>query len=93
MIRASDHLHRYCAGWFAVMAQRGSLQALASLPSATTPTLRKKVLLLAARLRCLFNAWAAASVAHHAASAAGQPRNHPATRGMSSSAARSTRDA
>ncbi|MBR1128203.1 hypothetical protein [Bradyrhizobium iriomotense] len=93
MIRASDRLHRYRAGWFAVMAQRGSLQALASLPSATTPTLRKKVLLLAARLRRLFNAWAAASIAHQAASAARQPCDHPATRGMSSSAARAARDA
>lgn len=93
MIRASDRLHRYRAGWLAIMAHRGSLQALASLPCATTPTPRKKVLLLAARLRRLFNVWAAASLAHQAASAAGQPRNHPPARDRSSNAARAARDA
>jgi len=90
MVRASDRLHRYCAGWFAVLAHRGSVQALASLPSATRPSLRKKVLLLAARLRRLFNTWAAASLAHQAATAAGQL---PASRGISAAAARSTRAA
>ena len=85
MIRAPDLLHRYSAGWFAVISHRGALQTL-SHASATAPSLRKKVLVLAGRLRRLFNAWAAASIAHHAASAVQHARDHPPTRGIASGA-------
>lgn len=78
MIRAPDfHLYRQSARWFAVVTHRGSLRALASLPPATTPTMRKKILWLAARLRRLFNAGAAAAIARQAALAARQARDDP----------------
>jgi hypothetical protein len=81
MIGSTDfHPHGYSARWPVVARHRGSLRALVSFQSTTTPTMRRKVLLLAGRLRRFFNAWAAAAIAHHAhqaASAAQQQRDHP----------------
>jgi heme-degrading monooxygenase HmoA len=64
------HPHRYSARWPVVARQRGSFRALASFQSTTTPTLRRRILLLAWRLRRFFNAWVAAAIAHHAHQAA-----------------------
>jgi hypothetical protein len=79
MIGSPDfHPHGYSARWPVVARQRGSLRALVSFQSTTTPTMKRKILLLAGRLRRFFNAWAAVAIAHHAhqaASAAQQQRD------------------
>ena len=80
MIGSPDfHPYGYSARWPVVAGQRGSLRALASFQSRTTPTMRRKIFLLAARLRRFFNAWVAAAIAHHeeqAASITQQQRDH-----------------
>jgi hypothetical protein len=50
-----------------VALQHGSLRALASYKSTKTITMRRRILLLAGRLRRLFNARTAAAIAvvHH----------------------------
>jgi hypothetical protein len=81
MIGSPDfHPHGYSARWPVVARQRGSLRAPVSFKSTTTPTMRRKLRLLAGRLRRFFNAWAAAVIAHHAhqaASVAQQQGGHP----------------
>jgi len=71
MIGSPDfHPFGYSARWPVVAGQRGSLRALASFQSRTTPTMRKKILVLAARLRRFFNGRVAAAIAHHEQQAA-----------------------
>jgi hypothetical protein len=57
-------------GYFArrsiVARQHGSLQALASFRSGTKPTLRRRVLVVAARLRRFTNERVEAAIAYHA---------------------------
>jgi hypothetical protein len=43
----------------------GGLTMIITIPSATTPQLRRSTLLLVARLRRFFNQWAAATTAYH----------------------------
>jgi len=85
MIGSPDfHPHGCSARWPVVARQRGSLRALVSFQS-TTPTMRRKILVLAGRLRRLFNAWVAAVIARHAhqaASAGQQQGDHPQLDGI-----------
>ena len=67
MIGSQDfHPFGYSARWPIAARQHGSLRALTSFQSTTTPTMRRKILLLAARLRRFFNARVAAAIARHA---------------------------
>ena len=71
MIGSPDsHPFGYSARWPVVAGQRGSLRALASCQSGTTLGMRRKILLLAARLRRFLNGRAAAAIAHRERQAA-----------------------
>ena len=71
MIGSPDsHPFGYSARWPVVAGQRGAMRALASRQPGTTQGMRRKILLLAARLRRILNGRAAAAMAHREQQAA-----------------------
>ncbi|MBR1146972.1 hypothetical protein [Bradyrhizobium sp. AUGA SZCCT0431] len=74
MIGSSDfHAYGYSARRPVAVRQRGqhhAMRALAPFQSTTAPTLLRKILVLAARLRRFLNGQVAAAIAHHEREAA-----------------------
>jgi hypothetical protein len=67
MIGSPDfHPCGYLARWSIVARQHGSLRALAFFRSGTKPTLQRRVLVVAARLRRFANEKVEAAIAYHA---------------------------
>ncbi len=77
MIGSPDSTYGSSAKWSGVVRERGSLRSLASFGSGTEPTLLRRILVVAARLRRLTNETVATSIAHHAQQASLLAQQHP----------------